>query len=111
MKPEIRHTKFSIGWKTECLLEDEVVSHLWINDRTMRIGSARLRIGGIGGVGTDRKHRNRGYSKLCMEAATELMSLKGYDLAFLFGIRDFYDKYGYITCMPEHTFTMDTRNA
>lgn len=46
-----------------------------------------------------------------MEASNDLMRLKGYDIGFLFGIGDFYDKFGYITCMPEHTLTIDTRDA
>ena len=87
------------------------MSHLSVNDRTMRIGTSTVTIGGIGGVSTQRHHRNKGYSRMCMEASTSLMVREGYDIGFLFGIRDFYDKFGYITCMAEHTLTMDTRDA
>jgi predicted acetyltransferase len=48
---------------------------------------------------------------MCVDASTALMIREGYDMGFLFGIRDFYDKFGYITCMAEHTLTMDTRDA
>jgi hypothetical protein len=111
LEPEIRNTRADYGWKTECILNDESVSRVYIMDRTMRIGSAEVKMGGIGGVGTERKHRNKGYSRLCMEAASELMEREAYGMAFLFGIRDFYDKYGYATAMPEHTLLMDTRDA
>jgi len=80
-------------------------------DRTMRIGSAEVKMGGIGGVGSERKHRGKGYSRLCMEEANELMKREAYGMAFLFGIRDFYDKYGYATAIAEHTLLMDTRDA
>jgi predicted acetyltransferase len=111
LEREIRNTKADYGWKTECILNDESVSRVYIMDRTMRIGSAEVKMGGIGGVGTERKHRNKGYSRLCMEAASELMEREAYGMAFLFGIRDFYDKYGYATAMAEHTLLMDTRDA
>lgn len=44
----------------ECLLGEEVVSWLGVDDRLMRIGSQALKMGGISGVGTLRRHRHRG---------------------------------------------------
>ena len=90
MDPEIRNTKFGRGWKTECFLDDQAVSKVWVNDRTMRIGSACIKMGGIGGVATNRNHRNRGYSRLCVEAANELMVREAYGMAFLFGILSYF---------------------
>ena len=111
MPPEIRTRKESYGWRVECLLDGEVISWLGVDDRLMRIGSSTLKMGGISGVGTLRGHRRRGYSRMCMVTSNDLMQREGYDVGFLFGIGDFYDKFGYITCMPEHTFAIDTRDA
>jgi predicted N-acetyltransferase YhbS len=39
------------------------------------------------------------------------MQRENYDASFLYGIEDFYDKFGFITCMPEHNLELDTRAA
>ena len=104
MKPRIVNEPTYYGRGVSCYLGEERGSFVMINDLQMRIGAAQVRIGGIGGVSTDRNHRNKGYSRMCMEAAVDWMSSNGFDMSFLFGIRDFYDKYGYTTCMPDHTF-------
>ena len=46
-----------------------------------------------------------------MEAALALMVRERYDISFLHGIPDFYHKYGFVTCMAEHEFWLDTRDA
>ncbi len=83
----------------------EPVSWLTIVDFTMRVGAARLRMGGIAGVGTDENHRYKGYSRRCMEAAVAHMTAEGYDCSMLFGIADYYPKWGYATAIPWYRVT------
>lgn len=108
---EIRETRKRGGWQVELIDVSTALSWCSIVDRQMRIGAARVSVGGIGGVGTLPEHRRKGYSRRVMERALEVIEREGYDLAFLHGIQDFYHRFGFVTCMPEHSFWLDTRDA
>ena len=95
----------------ELILDGKRVSWLTIIDHRMRIGSAQVRMGGIGDVGTDRDQRMKGYSRRVMEDSARYMRDEGFDVSLLFGIRDFYPKFGYAGCLPACTLEMATRNA
>src|SRR5262249_49323551 len=95
----------------ELMLEGECVSSLAVVDLDMRIGAASVRMGGIAGVGTNNKHRRRGYARRLLENSTAWMTENGFDCAMLFGIPDFYDKFGYAVCLPACRFEVQTRDA
>ncbi|MGD8237007.1 MAG: GNAT family N-acetyltransferase [Armatimonadota bacterium] len=90
----------------ELMVDGESVSRLSIVDHEMRIGCATVRMGGIGGVHTDKEHRMRGYSRRVMTDSVEYMRENGFDVSLLFGIRNFYHKFGYITALAQHRLTM-----
>lgn len=92
----------------ELIVDGRSVSNLTLIDYTVRIGSARLRMGGIAGVGTLEDCRNKGYSRSVLEDTTSYMMQEGYDVALLFGIPDYYHKFGYAVCLSEPGFTIDT---
>jgi hypothetical protein len=58
---------------------------------------------GIGGVGTEEEFRHRGYSRRVMESAVRQMRQGDAALSTLFGIQDFYQKFGYETTGPEYS--------
>lgn len=95
----------------ELLVNDEVVSFLVVIDYQMRIGSAKVRMGGIGRVETKEKQRMKGYMRKLMEDTVEYMKSEGYDVSMLFGISNFYTKFGYAVCLPSHKLTVSTRDA
>jgi predicted acetyltransferase len=95
----------------QLLVEGEPVSWLSVVDHDMRIGSAVVRMGGIGGVFTPEAQRRKGYSRRVMEHSVWWMGENGYDISMLFGIRDFYPKWGYISALASHKLTIATRNA
>lgn len=99
------------GWKVEAWLGGRVVSWLIVNDLTWRIGTAAVRIGGIGGVGTDRAFRRRGFSRRCMDAAVAFMTRQGLPMSGLFGIPAFYPKWGYTPVIPEPRVWIATTDA
>jgi hypothetical protein len=72
----------------------------------MRIGAAVVRMDGIGGVETAEEFRNRGYSRRLMEIAVARMTAGDAALSTLFGIQDFYQKFGYETTGPEYTVSI-----
>ena len=99
-------------WKITLSTEDEEdVSRLWIHEYRMRFGSAQLKLGGIAGVGTNEEHRNKGYSRRVMEDSTAFMTENGFDVAMLFGIPNFYPKFGYATVLPKTWVELDTEEA
>lgn len=83
--------------KVSLLIDDVDVSRTSIIPFTLRIGVATVRMDGIGDVGTEEAHRHRGYSRRVMEAAVEVMKEGDAPLTTLYGIPDFYPKYGYAT--------------
>ena len=91
--------------------DEERVSVLGLREYRMRFGSAQLKLGGICAVGTREEHRNKGYSRRVMEHSTEYMIENGFDVAMLFGIPDFYHKFGYATVLPETWVEFDTKDV
>lgn len=98
--------------RRELWLDDETqVAHLWVIDYTMRIGSAEVRMAGIGGVHTEREHRMQGYMRHLFEDTVAYMTEEGYDVSMLFGIPNFYNKFGYAVCLAKYRASVKTRDA
>lgn len=97
--------------KREMLIDGETVAHLWVIDYTMRIGIGEVRMAGIGDVYTQRKHRMKGYMRHLFGDTVTYMTQEGYDVSMLFGIPNFYNKFGYATCLPNFRFAVKTRDA
>jgi hypothetical protein len=108
---EIRVTAGDGSFSHALLLHGEAVSELAVVDLTMRIGIASVRMGGIAGVGTDDKHRKKGYARRVLENCNVWMEENGFDCALLFGIPDFYHKFGYAVCLPQCRVEVATRAA
>ena len=94
----VRADQWMFGLSIE---NEEWVSSLGLIEYQMRFGSAYLKMGGIRAVGTREAHRNKGYSRRVMEAAITFMTENGFDVSMLFGISNFYHKFGYATVIPE----------
>jgi GNAT superfamily N-acetyltransferase len=85
------------------LLGDKQVSRVVIIPMLMRIGAAVVRMDGVGGVDTEEGYRYRGYARRVMETVVAQIKAGDAALATLFGIQDFYQKFGFDTAGPEHT--------
>jgi predicted acetyltransferase len=86
--------------------DGQQVSRTVIVPMLMRIGAAVVRMDGIGGVETEEEYRNRGYSRRLNELAVEKMRAGDAALSTLFGIQDFYPKFGFATVGPEYSVTL-----
>ncbi len=95
----------------ELLVGDEVASWLTVIDYQIRIGTARVSMAGIGGVETKHEHRRKGYMRTLFEDTVTYMLTQGYDVSMLFGIANFYPKFGYATCLPKYKLSVTTREA
>lgn len=91
--------------------DEEKVSSVGLREYHMRFGTAQLKMGGICGVGTKEEHRNKGYSRRVMEHTLAYMIENGFDVSLLFGIPNFYHKFGYATVIPETYVEFDTKDV
>jgi hypothetical protein len=82
------------------------VSWLWVIPFHLRIGCAVVRMDGIGGVGTEEDCRRRGYSRRVLEETVRWMRSGDGALSMLYGIPDYYPRFGYATAGPEHLATL-----
>jgi predicted N-acetyltransferase YhbS len=80
---------------------DQLVSHWGVWDYRMRIGQATVRCGGIGSVATHADHRKKGFMARTAPYSIERMRARGYALSILFGIDDFYHRFGYVRAWQE----------
>lgn len=79
--------------------DGEIVSHVRVAPKVMHVGRARLRVAGIGGVGTHPFHQGKGYSAALMHDTVRYMADEGYDASLLFGIPNFYPRFGFASVM------------
>lgn len=77
----------------------KIVSHVTLFERPLRFGPSILKTAGIGDVLTIPDYRGKGLSSLIMRAALDLMQEQNFDLTMLFGIPNYYHKFGYIEAM------------
>jgi GNAT superfamily N-acetyltransferase len=80
----------------------QVVSGLEVVRCPIRVGAAVLRMDGIAGVETDREHRNRGLARRMLQATIDHLRRGDGALTMLYGIPDFYHRFGYATAGPDH---------
>src|SRR5437868_6051335 len=105
--PEIAFEEQPSGdTRAELRVDGRSVSRIFIVPFTLRVGAATLQMDGIGGVETEKEHRRRGYSRRVLEATVEWMRQRDAALSMLYGIPDFYPKFGYATAGPDHSIEL-----
>ena len=82
--------------------DGELVSQLWVVDVAVRAWGGELRSAGVAGVGTPEPLRMKGYASRLMAACERFAAARGYAVCTLFGIPDFYHRFGYATICPEY---------
>lgn len=91
------------------LYKGKVISALRITTDTIRIGEARLKMGGIGWVSTAGHFRNKGFASKLIQNAVQYMKANSYHVSMLFGIPNFYHRFGFATTLPEYYANITTR--
>ena len=92
------------------LIDGEVATHFGVWDLGMRVDSSVVRVVGIGAVATLKAHRGKGLMARTAEECVAGLSGAGYDLSLLFGIPNFYHRYGYVVAFSEVSTTLKTRD-
>lgn len=85
------------------LAGSQLAGHIGVWKYATRVGQARLITGGIGIVMTHGEYRKAGLASKTMAATIESMRELGYDLSVLFGIRNFYGRFGFTQAWPDCT--------
>lgn len=88
-------------------LGDTYVGGYALLERTMCMGSARLRTACINGVVTHPDYRHKGIATALMQDAIRVAESQQYALLFLHGLSYFYQQFGYIDVLedtPRHIF-------
>lgn len=92
----IGHSHYDWAASRIGMLDGKIVAHYGVWDYQMRIGQAQVRVGGIGAVATHGDYRGRGLITKTAIASIDAMAAQGYDMTALFGIDNFYDRFGYV---------------
>lgn len=92
------------------VVNGEVATHFGVWDLAMRIGSSPVRVAGIGAVATLNTHRGKGLMAQTAGDCVAGMDAAGYDLSLLFGIPNFYHRFGYVVSFSQIRYRLTTRD-
>jgi predicted acetyltransferase len=108
---EVRYSAEGATCQVSVVAGDQTVAQLAILQRTMHLAGATVTMGGIADVVTHPAHRRQGYGARLLEGAVTYMREERYQISLLFGITDFYHRFGYAPVLPEYAVTVATRDA
>lgn len=89
----------------------ELVGALRLTTDTIRIGEARLKMGGLGWVTTAPHRRHQGIARELISDTLHYMKSHGYHVAMLFGIPNFYHRFGFTTTLADYFTTVSVAEA
>jgi len=93
------------------LRNGDLAGALRITTETVRVGEARLRMGGLGWVTTVPRHRHRGVAYALIDNTLGYMQRHGYHVSMLFGIPNFYHRFGFVTALAEYAIVVAASEA
>ena len=102
---------YRTGHTRIALVQGEVAGALRLTTDTIRIGEARLKMGGFGWVTTAPNHRHCGIAREMLRDTMAYMRDNQYHVSMLFGIPNFYHRFGFTTTLIEHTASVDVLEA
>ena len=89
----------------------QVAGTLRITTDTIRIGEARLKMGGFGWIAVDPDFRKQGVATLLIEDSLAYMRSQRYHVSMLFGVVDFYHRFGFATMLSDYLTSVDVLEA
>jgi predicted acetyltransferase len=108
---EVRFEPEGPDCKVSVVRSGEAVARLRVLRRSMHLAGAAVEMGGIADVVTHPAHRGLGYGARLLEATVAYMRRERYHFSVLFGIPDFYWRFGYAPVLPEYDLSVSTRDA
>jgi predicted acetyltransferase len=92
------------------IADGEIAGALRLTSDTLRLGEARLHMGGFGWIATAPHHRNKGVASALIGDTMHYMRDHMFHVAMLFGIPNFYHRFGFHTTLAEYTTRVDIRD-
>ena len=108
---ELRYEAEASGFRVSVVQNGQPVAKLRVHRYTMHLAGAAVTMGGVADVVTHPLHRGRGHAGRMLEGAVTFMQRERYALSLLFGISDFYWRFGYTPVLPEYSLSLSTRDA
>ena len=100
-------SSYELDQSRVCVVDGKIVSYVRVSNRSMYIGEAVVKLGGIGMVVTSPEHRGRGYASALLRDAIAYMEAQNYDLSLLFTtIQPFYMPLGWAS-FPQTNFELE----
>jgi predicted N-acetyltransferase YhbS len=106
-----RYEPDDAGCTVSVLDGERAVAVLRVIRLTMCLRGAFVPMAGIGDVRTHPAHRRQGHARRLFAATLEHMRRERYAVSLLFGISDFYWRFGYTPVLPEYDASLSTRDA
>lgn len=91
-------------------MDGKLVGHVSIIEKYMRVGICVVKVAGIGDVYTHPDARGKHVSTHLMNDCIDYMRHNEYPISMLYGIPNFYHKFGYIEAMGEHKQFLPLKN-
>lgn len=91
--------------------QGQIAGALRITTDTIRIGEARLKMGGLGWIAVASEFRGLGIASAMIEDALAYMRRHNYHVSMLFGIVDFYHRFGFTTMLSDFLTSVDVLEA
>jgi len=110
-KAEILTTPKGENYLRRLFMDGEPVSSLVVVPCPIRLLGVEVSHAGIGGVNTEPEHRLKGYMARLMADTVNYMTRQGYAVSLLWGIPDFYNKFGFMPVMGDPKTSVATRDA
>lgn len=106
----VAYPGFQPEYTRMALIEGELAGALRITTDTLRLGEARLHMGGFGWIATAPHHRNKGVASALIGDTMHYLRDHNFHVAMLFGIPNFYHRFGFHTTLAEYTTRVDVRD-
>jgi len=91
------------NWRSYVLsTENNDLAHIGVVRFRIRAGKAPLQCAGLAWVGTDSRFQKQGWGRRLMETILERLSKQEVPAAMLFGIPDYYHRFGFSACLPDY---------
>ena len=84
------------------LFGSQVVAALRLTTDTIRIGEARLKMGGLGWVTTDRAWRRKGIISRVMTDTMRYMQEQRYHVSMIFDVSEYYQRWGFAAALADY---------
>jgi len=107
----VRYPGFQPEHTRVALRDSQVAGALRITTDTIRIGEARLKMGGFGWIAVGDTFRKQGVATLLIEDALAYMRSHKYHVSLLFGVVDLYHRFGFVTMLSDYVTSVDVLEA